>query len=548
MPALPSTQDSRPLLERILETPHLAHIVPQLPPEVLHRVIQRCGLEDCSELVTLATPTQLARVFDLDLWSAGQPGVDEQFDAARFGVWLEVLMESGATVAAKTVAGMDAALVSTALAQHARVFDPGTLEPAVSTDDEQGPVSLVADGGQECEVGGYRMVAKQIESWDAIVAVLIALSEAHAVYFHRVMRGCRNLSNSDPELDGLDDLPGDQEQGMFNLALDRERRREQQGFATPAQARAFLQMSRQLTLDAAAAPPKDAVAEAYFRAIEWANPAEESSEPRRLLAAAGAPQVLEASAESVSAFLDVLAAEGVLPQPPRALLDEAHGGAPRLARIQAQMQLAAERNYSAYSTRSQELAYLANAIAAGCSVQARSFTVEEATDAAVAACNLGLENWPPHWRSEEERRGSGTFLVDHDLVRVFQVGWTVLYRDVCMYAAKQLIDVLTQFRCDDREIQKGLKDLRIEMTKQRKAGTPWRARDALDVMTTLDMPAWAALLGLIGECPVLHAGIGASRDARTLTVSPSAFEFIAGNGQIAAAGVFLQALPAILRG
>src|SRR5215813_12198339 len=71
----------------------------------------RCGLEDCGELVALATPEQLTRVFDLDLWRAEKPGRDEQFDADRFGVWLEVLMESGASLAQK-LATMDADLVT----------------------------------------------------------------------------------------------------------------------------------------------------------------------------------------------------------------------------------------------------------------------------------------------------------------------------------------------------------------------------------------------------------------------------------------------------
>ena len=73
--------------------------------------------------MALATPDQLASVLDLDLWRAAQPGLDEQFDADRFGVWLEVLMESGAGVAAQTLAEMDVDLVIAALAQHARVFD-----------------------------------------------------------------------------------------------------------------------------------------------------------------------------------------------------------------------------------------------------------------------------------------------------------------------------------------------------------------------------------------------------------------------------------------
>ena len=86
------------------------------------------------------------------------------------------------------------------------------------------------------------------------------------------------------------------------------------------------------------------------------------------------------------------------------------------------------------------------------------------------------------------------------------------------------------------------------MTKHWKAGTPWRARDALDVIAMLDMPAWAALLGLIDECPVIHAGLGASRGSGTRAVSASAFEFISENSQIASVREFMQSLPDTLRG
>jgi hypothetical protein len=42
---------------------------------------------------------------------------------------------------------------------------------------------------------------------------------------------------------------------------------------------------------------------------------------------------------------------------------------------------------------------------AGCSIQARPFTAQEASDAAVAVCNLGLKNWPRH-RLPAKARGS----------------------------------------------------------------------------------------------------------------------------------------------
>ena len=81
------------------------------------------------------------------------------------------------------------------------------------------------------------------------------------------------------------------------------------------------------------------------------------------------------------------------------------------------------------------------------------------------------------------------------------------------------------------------------MARHWRAGAPWRARDALDVIAILDMPAWAALLGLIDECPVIHAGIGASRDSRTRAVSATAFEFISENSQIASVREFMRSLP-----
>ena len=93
----------------------------------------------------------------------------------------------------------------------------------------------------------------------------------------------------------------------------------------------------------------------------------------------------------------------------------------------------------------------------------------------------------------------------------------------------------------------GLDALRSSLQKHWQAGAPWLARDALDAMATLDLPAWAVLLALIDECPVLHAGVGASKDSRRLSVSATDFEFISENSQIASVREFMQSLPEILR-
>jgi hypothetical protein len=261
------------------------------------------------------------------------------------------------------------------------------------------------------------------------------------------------------------------------------------------------------------------------------------------------------AAQAVLAVVDVLSGAGIVEAPPRALLDGPHDRAQRPASIRAHLQFVLECDRAAFSTRSSELAFLANALMAGCSLQARPFGVQEASDAALAVCNLGLENWPARWIRELRPSGLDSrtalpddFLVGHDLVSVFQVGWTVLHEDVCMYAAEQLSAVLARVRCDDREIRAGLDALRVEITRHRQAGAPWRARGALDVIALLDMPAWAALLGLLDECPVLHAGAAAACNPRVHAVPASAFEFISANSQIASVREFLQSLPDLLRG
>jgi uncharacterized protein DUF6178 len=502
--------DSRRLLARILETPNLARVVPRLPPEVLHRVIQSCGLEDCAELVALATPGQLTAVFDLDLWRPARPGLNEndQFDADRFGLWLEVMMESGETVAARKLADVDADLAIAGLAQHIRVLDPAA---GVSAD------------GITCDVGGYLLVARRSDSWDAIVGLLTSVASERPAYFHRVMRGCRGLSNSTPEIDGLDDLLPVDRQAMFDLAVSRERRREQQGYVSPAEARAFLQMSRGFRLEPDAPSPANPIVRAHFQAIESTTP----MEPRR-----------EDSAQADSAIIQVLLDTGILPPQHRPLLHGDQSQPSRLTRIRSHMQFLLDRDEAAYWMRTQELAFLTNTLMAGCSVQARPFAALEASDAAVAACNLGLENWPRHVPED--------FLAGHDLISLFQAGWTILHSDVCLYTAEQLIGVLGSARHEDRETQAGLDALRIELTRHCRDGAPWRARDAMDVMMILDMPAWATLLGLIDECPVIHAGLGASPGART--VSASAFEFISENTQVASVHAFVESLAETLAG
>jgi hypothetical protein len=572
-------------LARLLDTPLLARVVPHLPPETLHQLIRYRGLDACAELVASATPAQLTSVLDIDLWRHSLPGRDEQFDVERFGEWLEVLVDAGHSVAARTVAALDRNLVVAGLSRYVRVFDPGIFEPTARSDDEPtDPHEAMRTGGGdslEYEVGRYIVRGRRADAWDAIVALLIALDDGHGDCFHAVMQGCRRLSNSRPEIDGLDDLRPAPEQHLHDVTVERERRRSQHGYATPADARAFLAMARQpkhaqsgaLTTGSIKGSP---IVAAYFRATDEGPDSsnETARSPERELESRPATEV----ADSLEAVMELLTEAGVMPERPRALLGAADADPrDRHTRLRRLMACVRDTHEAAYFTRTRELAFLANTLLAGCSVQSRPFTPREASDAASAVCNLGLEYWParwpgvtspgasslswpgPHDTANHLRRGSSgqagtppdtcppdSFLTDHDLVTAFEVGWSVLYQDVSLFAAEELISTLTDVDCVDRDIRRGLDVLRRTLVAEREAGSPWRARDATEVLAMLDMTAWISVLGLLDECPVVPAALTAILEGRTTTVSPTEFEFISTAAQIGDVRIFMRKLPGVL--
>ncbi len=556
-------------LARLLDTPFLARVVPHLAPETLHQLIQYRGLDACGELVASTTPAQLTSLLHLDLWRHAQPGRDEQFDVERFGEWLEVLLDTGESVAARTVAALDKDLVILGLSRYLRVFDPGTFEPTESSDDEprdrhQMMTSETSGDVLECDVGGYLVRSRRTDAWDAIVTLLVTLDAEQPHCFQAVMQGCRRQSHSRPEIDGLDDLLMAPEQHLHDVAIERERRRSRQGYATPADARAFLQMARQPRPAPAptARSASNPIATAYFRAIE--DEADITPEG----ASTGAPDhdATDVSAQgdddistSIDAIVELLAEAGVIPERPLALLGAADED-PRAARLpilRRLMEFVLHHDETAYLTRSRELAFLANTLIAGSSVQSRPFTPQEASDAAACICNLGLECWPAAWpgaisRAPSSPRERGTampseaFLVEQDLVTAFEVGWSVQYRDVSLFAADQLMSTLADLHCVDADTRGELRALRRALAKQREAGTPWLARGAAEVLATLDMTAWISVLGLLDECPILPAALTAVLERRTTPVSPTAFEFISTTAQIGDVRLFMRTLPSLL--
>src|SRR5262249_54515179 len=152
----------------------------------------------------LATPGQIARVLDVDVWRAGVPGTDEAFDAERFGLWIAVLMQSGPEVAAEKLLGFDIDLVVAGVARHAAVYDAAAVASYTTLDGEHVPGRVMS--GASSDVGGYVIEARRASAWEPIVALLEHLSAEHPAFFFRLMRRCVRLSNSGREKDGFHNL------------------------------------------------------------------------------------------------------------------------------------------------------------------------------------------------------------------------------------------------------------------------------------------------------------------------------------------------------
>ena len=264
-PRTPQAPGKRSIHRASPDAAELARAVPHLAPETLHALVRHQGLDASGDLVAAATPEQLTAVFDIDLWRPSHSGRDEQFDADRFGEWVEALVESDELLAARTIAALDEDLVITGLSRYLRVFDPAALLTPIP-DDEAMDFDVPSFTGPAREMGGYVVRARRTDAWDAIVTLLFALAEHHPDRFHGVMRGCRRLSNSTPEIDGLDDLLIEPEQILHDAAAERDRRRSRQGYVAAADARAFLQMARQRRNRTSAAGSINPIVAASFRA------------------------------------------------------------------------------------------------------------------------------------------------------------------------------------------------------------------------------------------------------------------------------------------
>jgi hypothetical protein len=509
----------RNLLARILDEPGLVRAVQALPPTALLRIIDRVGLEDAGELVALATVDQLRRVFDEDVWRSGRPGEDERFDPARFTLWLEVMLEAGEPFTADTLAEMSEDLVVLALHHHVLAISLEELALLISEGEGQVPLEKVIEDSDYVELGDYCVIARRREDWDTIAAVLLALDERHATPLQRILeRLWRVTSDYVYGQGGLYEVLTSEEMLESDAAAEREDRRARSGFVAASSAGSFLSLARGTDVASLLArPSRDPITRAFFRGYETAA---------SKVDAAGSD---ESSREAEPALLRELLDEAADAAPAPRLLESGRAAQPPAQTLLARalVELAA-RDSERHEERMRELGYLANMLVAGVGVQGARLRPLDAAEAALAACNLGLERAlvdSPAGAAERLERLSCDVL--------FRVGWRLLHDAAARPAATAIERVATRLaRADEspRE-QAALERLAAAARKALQENRPAAPGARLDLLAgALDDTQRARLAALSDSLPALLAADGAART------------WIASAAQLGDARAFLEAL------
>jgi hypothetical protein len=408
-------------LKNILEQPALVNAVQELEPEVFGKLVAHVGLEDSGELVALATTAQLSAALDEDVWKSQGPGADETFDAERFALWLEVMLEGGEQFVAEKLAELPEDLVVLGLQKLTLIIDLDALSFQMSEDDAD--VALTEKALDSClqqEFDGFRVMSRKHAGWDALVFALLAMDRYQNHTLQRILERCAAISaDYVAENGGLYEVLTSEQMLEADVSGEREDRRAAEGFIAPSSAASFLKLTLKTALpEIVEARSEDPVTRAYFRQLE----------PTKIKSSKAATTRAQESQEPVSRLTALLReAEIVSPEHKPALLSDG-ASAKRAAEGSLLREAFATLRHTRpdlYAQRTQELAYLANVLVAGYSENGSALRPREAVEKAVSLCNVGLEYLVAQTSGAARKRYVNQLVTDESAVKLFRIGFRV---------------------------------------------------------------------------------------------------------------------------
>jgi len=377
-PTLSRRPSSTTLLARLIESPDLVRTVRELPAPAFSALVRHVGVEDAGEIIALATTEQIVAAFDEDLFANKKPGEREVFDADRFAVWLEVLLEAGDDVAVRRVAELSQDFVVRALSSLILVLDHEALRRQMSEGSEAAVYAEKAiESSHWEEIEGYLLVSKRSAGWDATLALILAMDRDDRALLVRILDRCAALAREHrSDLDALTTVLTSEEAIAEDVEAEREERRGKLGYVEPRAAQGFLALARMPLTSDVASLPRDATTAAHFRDMG----------PRP----SGVVEPGQGTA-GLQGLLGTLAGlePTVLTLPARAG-DKSAASDAATPFIEA-MQLLNDGEPERYGERMEELAYLANVLVVGAKAGRRRFRHAEAAEAVLATVAFGAE-------------------------------------------------------------------------------------------------------------------------------------------------------------
>lgn len=389
--ALPSANQ---LLAQLFENPNLITAVRELPGPILGKLILSVGLEDAAELVALATTQQLESVFDEDLWEAGSDGWEERFNPERFALWLHAFSEAGDQAVVKRLIELPIDFVILAVHRLILVIDIDALAMEMSESNgilDQLEKALESRLYEEWEE--FRLIARDDTAWDEIIQALFSLDRDHHGLLRKILERCSALSSEwIDDNGGLYAVLSSDEMLESDMRAERDDRRAQKGYVSPADARAFLELASQGVADPAS---RDAITNAYFR-----NLTRQGSTP-------AVPKLAKVTRRSanVGRLLHLLESANVIETPgreslakasrqPRTRQESTAVTCPTVAQNRLLDRALAElrgTDPEGYAERMEELGYLANVLIAAPQNRHRRLRPVEALESALECTDRGLE-------------------------------------------------------------------------------------------------------------------------------------------------------------
>lgn len=377
------------LLTRILERPELVAAVRELPGAMLGKLIDRIGLEDAGELVALASTAQLERIFDDDLWRADRAGGDETFRPERFALWLRVMQEGGEGALVQRLCELPEDLVALAVHRLVLVLDVDVIEEQLSPGDEEAEqVERALDDAAFEEWEEFRVIAREPDAWDDVWNALLALDRDHHDRLRAILERCRDMTTEYISgQGGLFQVLTADEMLDSDIAAERDDRRSAEGFVSPADARAFLELARR----GGAVDERDPITSAYFRGLADVSPVPKADAAPTGAVERGATPRHGGALEALLREAEVIAP----PTAPRALAgvvgvskgDQAHLAAPLFEQAMTDLR---HEDPVLFATRARELGYLVNVWIVGGGHEERRTRPTEALELVLKTCEAGI--------------------------------------------------------------------------------------------------------------------------------------------------------------